>query len=840
MPRYLLPAALMAASAAGFQATTATHAGVDFERQVRPILQKCLPCHGAQQQMNGLRLDEGHAALRGGYSGAAIVAGNSASSPMILRLTSDRQGFFMPPAGDRLAAGEIATLRAWIDHGAPWPSPRKTAPAVRSSSHWSFQPLVKPAPPAVRGRSWVRNPIDAFVLSRLESEGIAPSPEAVKTTLVRRASLDLTGLPPPPELVDEFLRDSSPDAWDRLVDRLLASPHYGERWARWWLDLAHYADSDGYEKDQVRPYAWRWRHWVIEALNRDLPFDRFTIEQLAGDLLPGATNEQRVATGFLRNTLTNREAGVDRAEARFEQLVNRANTVGTVWLGLTVGCAQCHDHKYDPITQRDYYRLFAFFHAAEEENVDAPLAGEAGPYLRALPEYRKQRAELLREFEAPALQAEWEEKIGGAIREPGKVLEWDFALTSMKAMFDRAERVLKTEPARRSPRDQARLTDYFVRSPGPALGRDKKTLERLKELREKLEKLDSGFPALTQAPVMVRDQDAGGGAHLHLRGDWRQKGIPVEPGLPAVLSTAPAAPGADRLALARWLVSRENPLTARVTVNRLWQELFGRGLAATAEDFGAQGERPTHPGLLDWLAAELVDRGWSLKQFHKLLLTSATYRQSSRVRPELVSRDPDNRLLARQARLRLSAEAVRDVALAAGGLLHTAVGGPSVRPPQPAGVAELGYANSVKWKESEGTDRYRRGLYIHFQRTTPYPMLMNFDAPDSNVSCTRRQRSNTPLQALNLLNDPVFVEAAHALAWRVEQEASGGFGDRLDYAFRLCLAHPPSAEERERLGRFFDQYSGILRNQSAAAGPVSAWAAVSRVLLNLDEFITRE
>jgi hypothetical protein len=808
-------------------------AQADFARDVRPILAKrCFACHSAAQTMNGLRLDDGEAAMRGGYSGVAIAAGDSAASPLIARISSDKEGFRMPPTGDRLPESEIAALRRWIDEGARWPAAARPAAAPRKSSHWSFQPVTRPTQPVVKNRDWVRNPIDAFLAARLEKEGVAPSPEAPLTTLVRRASLDITGMPPSPQEVEAFLQDPRPGAWERLINRLLASPHYGEKWARHWLDLAHYADSDGYEKDLPRADAWRWRHWVIEALNRDVPFDRFTVEQIAGDLLPGATAEQKAATGFFRNTLKNREAGTDRAEARFEEIVNRVNTLSTTWLGLTAGCAQCHDHKYDPITQLDYYRLYAFFQAAEEESIDAPLPGEVGPYLRAAPEYRARRQKLLDEYDVPALQAEWESLLRDAITHPGRTPEWDFQLTSMQAMFDGAVRLLMLEEARRTPRQRDRLTDYFVERPGPNLGRDRAKLARLKELRGKLQELAAATPALSQAMVLEYDAEAPP-AHLYVKGDWRRKGIRVEPGTPEFLPSPGAK--ADRLALARWIVARENPLTARVTVNRVWQELFGRGLVRTAEDFGTQGEKPSHPELLDWLASEFADRGWSLKDLIRTIMTSSAYRQSSAVRRDMETHDPENVLIARQARLRLSAELVRDSVLAVSGLLETSIGGRSIRPPLPQGVAELGYAQSIKWPETEGRERYRRGLYIHFQRTTPYPMLMTFDAPESQVSCARRPRSNTPLQSLNLLNDSVFFEAAQALAWRIERECPAA--DRIGCAFRLALARAPSERESERMARYLDEQSQIFQREGAGLSP---WVGVSRVLLNLDEFITRE
>ncbi|MBL8293650.1 MAG: PSD1 domain-containing protein [Bryobacterales bacterium] len=804
--------------------------------EVKTIFQKkCYACHGVANQMNGFRLDEGEAALKGGYSGVAIVKGKSAESKLIDRVVSTRDGYRMPPAGPRLTEAEVSVLKGWIDAGVPWPASAKAGSGKSKVSHWAFQQLQQPAPPVVKNEAWVRNSIDRFVLARLEKDAITPSAEAGKATLLRRLSLDLTGLPPTPAELADFLSDTRTDAYERQVERLIGSPHYGERWARHWLDLAHYADSDGYEKDLPRPWAFRYRNWVINALNNDMLFDRFTTEQLAGDLLPNPTTEQFVATGFLRQTLTNREAGVDRDEARFEQLINRVNTVSTVWLGLTMGCSQCHNHKYDPITQKDYYSLFAFFEQAEEQEIDAPLAGEVGPYLAALPGYEKKRAALLAEFEVPALMPVWEGHMRTAITEPGKVPEWDFALTSMKAMFDHAQRVVMTPAEKRSPRDQKRLTDYFVHRNFTVIGMDKAKMERLKELRKKLDELDKTLPQFTQAYVLASDPNPSQTA-IHIRGDWKQKGIPVEPATPEVLPALKAAGKPNRLHLAQWLTAPENPLTARVFVNRVWHEFFGRGLVKTAEDFGVTGERPTNPELLDWLAAEFIKQRWSMKSLHKMIVMSAAYRQSSQARPEIDAKDPENTLLARQSRLRLPAELIRDNALYVSGLLNTEVGGKSVRPPQPAGVAELGYGG-IKWNVDSGKDRYRRGLYVHFQRTTPYPMLMSFDAPDSNVSCTRRARSNTALQSLNLLNDEVFFEAAKAMAWRLEREAQGGVSNRLDYAFRLALGRDPSDRERQRLAQYHDQQAQIFAGEKAQ---YSAWLGVSRVLLNLDEFITRE
>ena len=831
-------------------------AQADFARDIQPIFQqRCIVCHGPRQQMSGLRLDQKDAALKGGYSGAVIQPRNSAGSRLIRLVSGLESKIVMPPIGPRLTDAEIGLLRAWIDAGAPWPAAAASAnatPPASKSSHWAFQKPQRPDVPAVRGRAWVRNPVDAFVLAKLESEGIAPSAEANKSTLIRRLSLDLIGLPPTPGEVQQFLEDNRPDAYERVVDRLLDSPHYGEKWARHWLDLARYADSDGYEKDNSRPWAWRYRQWVIDAMNRDMPFDEFTIEQIAGDLLPHSTTDQKVATGFHRNTLTNREAGTDTEQFRDEQVIDRTNTIGTAWLGLTVGCAQCHDHKYDPISQKEYYQLFAFLNTAEEVNIDAPMPGELGPYLEARPAYEKKLTELMAQYKAPELQADFEQKLRFAAANPGKHADWDFAYNGFHVMVDNGAKILALGPGQRTRRQQDTLTRYFINHYDGLVTKERWKEIQFEELQGKLKELDATLPPLSQAPA-VAENDAPPKTYIHIRGDYRQKGIEVQPGTPAGLPPLPAGPQLPRLRLARWLVSRDNPLTARVTVNRMWQELFGRGLVRTSEDFGAQGERPSHPAMLDWLAVEFMDRGWSMKQMVRLLVTSAAYRQSSLARPELKERDPENALLARQSRLRLPAELIRDEALAAGGLLNPAIGGKSVRPPQPKGVSELSYGNSVKWPESQGPDRYRRGLYIHFQRTTPYPMLMNFDAPNSNLTCSRRQRSNTPLQALNLLNDPVFFEAAQSMAFRLVREAPGDFRDRLSYAFELALAREPNSRESERLAKYFDAEVSELQkdpetaqalfpNRFEGVQPVeaAAWVGVARVILNLDEFINRE
>ncbi len=827
---------------------------IDFARDIEPVFhENCYACHGPSVQMNGLRLDQQAAALEGGHSGPAILAGKSAESPLILRVTSEKKDVRMPPGDARLSQDEIAALRAWIDQGAPWPETESSGRPSRSEREnlWSFQPVRRPEPPEVNSASWVRSPIDRFILAKLDAEGIAPSPEAGRATLIRRLSLDLTGLPPAPAEVDAFVADKSPRAYEQLVDRLLDSPHYGEKWARHWLDLARYADSDGFEKDLDRPHSWRWRHWVIRALNDDMPFDQFTIEQIAGDLLPGATTEQKVATGFHRNTLKNREAGVKRGEARFDELVDRTNTLGTVWLGLTVGCAQCHDHKFDAITQKEYYQLFSLFDAAWEAEISAPLPGEIGPYLQALPEYYRQREALLEKYEIAKLQPKWEEKTVRAMDFPGESNEWDFHVTATRAMLNHADRRLKTPLEQRSRRERELLTDFFRRRYGPDLAKDDCAVESFKELNKKLSELNKTLPRPSEAYVLEQNPRPAG-TRIAIRGDWRRPGIAVEPNTPAAL---PAFPGGDeppRLRLARWLVDERNPLTARVAVNRMWQEFFGHGLVGTAGDFGTQGERPTHPELLDWLASQFSRLGWSMKSMHRTIVLSATYRQSSRSRPRLGERDPENRLLARQLRPRLSAELIRDSALAASGLLYPEIGGRSIRPQQPEGIAELTYGRS-RWITTPGPGRYRRGLYIQYKRTAPYPMLANFDTPSASVSVVQRRRSNTPLQALNLLNDPVFFEAARALAVRVLQEAQPNWNDRLRHAYRLCLAREPSSPEKDRVATFWERQKQLFENNPGMASTVAlpaisesppaemaAWVSVARALMNLDEFITRE
>ncbi|MHB1424742.1 MAG: DUF1553 domain-containing protein [Gemmataceae bacterium] len=897
---------------------------IDFARDIQPILTKhCTSCHGAKKQRSSLRLDSVRAAREGGNSGSALVPGKSGESRLILAVNGGKDDVAaMPPKGPRLHAEEIRLLRAWIDGGAPIPDSEAVVPKGNSANkHWAFQPIRRPELPKVKDPHWCRNAIDRFLLARLEKEGITPSPEADRVTLLRRVSLDLIGLPPSIKDIEDFLSDKRPDAYERVVDRLLSSPHYGERWGRHWLDLARYADSNGYSIDAPRSI-WKYRDWVIDALNKDKRFDEFVVEQLAGDLLPPPESppprgggfkggiSQRIATGFHRNTQINEEGGIDLEQFRVESIVDRTNTTGTVFLGLTIGCCQCHDHKFDPLTQREYYQLFAFFNSCEEPTLELPTPEQ----LRKRRDIRRRIAELEKQLTSLDLAT------------PERVAAWEGSLTpESRAMLSaRLQAILAIAPNGRGFRqEQAVLTAYRnfdqVRHVVGGLGQPLnylaaahiQTLLTRKTLEKKIAEIQKELPVIPTT-LILQEREKPRVTTIHLGGDFLRKGAVVNPDVPRVLP--PLAnrqrPLPDdrrtRLDLARWLVDGRNPLTARVTVNRFWQQYFGLGLVETENDFGTQGTPPSHPELLDWLATEFSApspqpsppsggegkvvspqpsppeggegkvvspqpsppsggegkvvspqpsppsggegkvvspqpsppsggegrvRGWSMKHLHRLIVTSATYRQSSRQRPELAAIDARNRLLARQNRLRLDAEVVRDVALSASGLLSRDIGGPSVFPPQPKGV----YAFTQiprNWQASSGPARYRRGLYTYFWRSAPHPDLTVFDAPEAVSTCTRRNRSNTPLQALTLLNDQGFFEFAQALAGRILRDGTGDDCERIGYAFRLCLGRRPSERERQALDR-------LLQCRSET-NPLDAWTSVARVLLNLDEFITRE
>jgi mono/diheme cytochrome c family protein len=813
---------------------------VDFVQSVEPIFAaKCYACHGPSQQVSGLRLDHGPAALAGGYGGKVILPGNPAASILFQRITAANGLKPMPMGSKGLPPDQVAIIKSWIEQGANYPI--RQAAKGSQSRHWAFQPIAKPV-----------GTIDSFIRAALAKQSLSPSKEADKPTLLRRLSLDLTGLPPTPEDLHAFLSDPSPNAYSKQVDRLLASPQFGEKWARHWLDQARYADSDGYEKDWARPWSWRWRNWVIDAINRDMPFDQFTREQLAGDLLPSPTIEQKVATGFHRHTLTNREGGIDNNQFRFENVADRATTVTSVWLGLTSGCAQCHDHKYDPFTQKDFYQMYAFFDNADEEDIDAPLPGETGLWLRKAAEFEQKREALIAQFKVREKQPAWEVDMLDARTNPGRRTDWDLAWDCLLKLTEGGdgERIIQKTAAQRTPRERRILETHFIRNYHFAVGQ--KVYKELKfdELDKKLRDLEAAYPQLTQAYI-ISENASPKQSRLRIRGDFKQLGISVEPDAPAFLPPLKKqAPRATRLDLAAWLTSPENPLTARVTVNKIWQELFGHGLVKTAEDFGLMGSRPSHPELLDLLASKFKDEGWSRKQIIREIVHSATYKQSSASRPELTEKDPENKWLARQSRVRLNAESIRDAALFAAGLLDLSkLGGPSIKPPQPDGVTSIGYARGTKWEVSPGAEQYRRGLYIHFQRTTPYPLLMNFDAPRSTTAACRRGRSNTSLQALNLLNDPVFLEAAETLALRLLREGPSTIQGRIQLASQLVLNRAASPAEVERLSQYLDQQRTLFTNEKTLpVHPIpnidpaehASWTALASVLLNLDEFLTRE
>ncbi len=791
---------------------------VDYIREVKPLLaEHCYKCHGAQQQKSGLRLDTATFALKGGDNGAGLKPGKSVDSLMIQTTRGTHDSIAkMPYKKPELTEAQITLLARWIDEGAKAPADEKP----ESGKHWAFIP---PQRPAVPGSG---NPIDAFIRARLVKEKIAPSPEASRETLLRRVSLDLVGLPPTSQEIDAFLADTRSDAYERVVERLLASPHYGERWGRWWLDAARYSDSNGYSIDAPRQI-WKYRDWVVAALNRDMPFDQFALEQLAGDLLPNPTLEQKVATGFNRNTQINQEGGIDPEQFRVESVMDRVSTFGTVFLGLTIGCAQCHDHKFDPIKQREYYQLFAFFNNTVQDGHGSATPGglleitnEFEPKENLEKEIEETRADLERFLDTKgAVVTKWEESLTEEAR------------AKLKAPVKTA---LKQPWSERKLEQKRAVYAAFNANDGEFKSRNSK-LTKLEKSKAK--------PVTTLVMQELKEPRA---TTVLIKGDFTRPGDKVSPGVPAALHplTVDSATPTNRLALARWVAQPENPLTARVIMNRVWQQYFGRGLVETENDFGTQGIPPTHPELLDWLACELVkpskaeEKAWSLKRIHRFIVTSATYRQSSRARPELATIDSNNRLLARQSRLRLDAELVRDVALSTSGLLSQKIGGPPVFPPQPDGVMTLGQSKR-EWKASGNEDRYRRALYTYFWRATPHPALVVFDAPDAFSACTRRLRSNTPLQALTLLNDQQFYEFAEALAKRAMSSPAKNDRERIDSTFRLCLGRKPSTAEEQRLEQLLEQQVKQEQGDNQTKRR-AAWTTLARVMLNLDETITRE
>lgn len=1066
------PSALALAAAILFLSLLLAAEQVDYRRDVQPILEKnCYACHGEKIQMQGLRLDTVAGILKGGDRGPVVVPGKSVESRLIQAVTGAEGLVRMPFQGSPLAKEQIALLKAWIDQGAKPSAGEQSGAAEKSrvagsTTHWAYVPPKRPEEPRVRNQAWIRNPIDSFVLARLERERLKSSPEADKATSLRRVSLDLTGLPPTLAEVEAFLADRSPDAYEKQVDRLLHSPRYGERMAMQWLDLARYADTHGYHIDSHRDM-WRWRDWVIDAFNRNVSFDRFTLEQLAGDLLPNPTVQQKMATGFNRNHMINFEGGAIPDEYLTEYVVDRVETTATVWMGLTMGCARCHDHKYEPINQKEFYRFFAFFHNVAEKGLDG-RTGNADPVVKLpSPEQRRELEELTCEIEekeravvektVAGLQAEWEKTRLETLPEPPRngllahyELDSSLADTSgnyrhartlrgevtyssgqvfraadfsgethvelgQVAAFERTDpftlalwvrtgapremavlqklasadgrrglelafdhsihvgdlkrgaylyfrliqrwpeqaiairtkdrlfqsnwyhiaiaydgsgkasgltlflngkrepfevlldnlagsiqnlsplelgnkniglpykgqmddfrvynrplapaevetlaihlpiRAILSEAAGKRSKDQReKLREYFLAYDAPHSYR---TLHaELKSLKARKERLEKIIPTSMVMDELKKPRET----FLLVRGDYRQKGEKVEPGFPAVLPALPKDAPRNRLGLARWLVDPAHPLTARVAVNRFWQMYFGVGLVKTSEDLGSQGEPPSHPELLDWLATEFIRTGWDVKAVQRLIVTSATYRQSSRMTPELRAKDPENRLLARGPRFRLPAEMVRDNALSASGLLNEQMGGPGVFPYQPKGLwEEIAYGDvysAQSYAAGSGKDLYRRSMYTFWKRTSPPPSLAIFDAPDREKCTARRPVTNTPLQALALMNDPTYVESARALAQRMMTEAGKDPARRIAFAFRLATARAPSPRElqilRETAGKQLAHYR---RNKDAAGkllrvgesrfdpkldvSELAAWTTVASTILNLDETITKE
>ena len=1016
---------------------------VNFSRDIQPIFQAhCVGCHGSKKQEANLRLDEKASALR------VITPGQSAQTRLLQRLLGLNGEPRMPLHHAALPLAQIELIKHWIDEGAIWSLGDSEQSAIRNpqsaiQKHWAFVAPTRPVIPAVKNKAWVKNPIDNFVLAKLEQHGLAPSPEAAKTQLIRRVSLDLTGLPPTIEEVENFVADTSPNAYEKLVDRLLSSPHYGEQWGRHWLDVARYADTNGFEKDQARTI-WPYRDWVIKAFNQNMPFDQFTTEQLAGDLLPQHPDQQqaldqKIATGFLRNSMRNEEGSVYPEQFRVESLTDRVDTMGKAFLGLTINCAQCHTHKFDPIKHDEYYKFYAFFNSDEEPYLEVPseeirkkraeitskithiedeLLARDMDLQRRLTEWEKQslnyhddwetlkideffssrakveeycddgsirvesyrytdatffikaktqrknitgfRLELLTDpalrrngpgvsengtlslseftaeatpvgakqpgeiifsqaqadFERPDApvkfaidgdqQTGWNSDAGPGLRNQDRKIVFttktpiggeggtnlSFALfhqqgkvqitgrlrlavtTAATPGFDplpaTVRRIISLPAQQRTEAQQREVLRYFI-------SLDEKSVAAKKAIEEVIKEWPDSTTTLTLAARSTPRE-----TKIFKRGDWRNKGETVTPDTPSFLNPLPKDAPRNRLGLAQWVVAKENPLTARVIVNRVWQQYFGNGFVASPEDFGTRCEAPSHPELLDWLAVAfrdgiadcgmgIADCGtqaknpsskWGMKAIHRLIVTSATYRQSSQINPQSQirnpqSEDPYNKWLARAPRLRVEAETIRDLSFAAAGLLSHKIGGAPVFPPIPDGVLDLAFGGAMKWETSQGEDRYRRAMYTFWKRSVPYPSLSTFDAPNADVSCPRRIRSNTPLQALTTLNDKLFMEAAQGLALRVWKEGGNNDRSKLHYAFQLCTARKPDQlEEQELLTLLQTEYENFQGKTAMAVyvsaadlanlppdvdlHKVAAWTMVARVLLNLDETITRK
>ena len=771
-------------------------APVSYNADIRPIFNdKCIACHGGVKQSSGFSVLFREEALQPAKSGLhAIVPGNAEESELMRRITHTDPEERMPADHESLDDEEIRLLRKWIDEGAAW------------ETHWAYIKPSRDLTPPNMNNSWVSNGIDGFVLEKMREAGVSPAPEATKEKLIRRVSLDLIGLPPTHEEVKNFVADDSPEAYEDVVDRLLASPHFGERWASMWLDLARYGDSQAYQKDPHRNI-WPYRDWLIMALNAGMPFDQFTIEQLAGDLLENPTRDQLLATAYHRNTMSNDEGGTDDEEFRVTAVLDRINTTFEVWQGTTMSCVQCHSHPYDPFLHEEYYNLYAFFNNTEDAD-----KGHEKPVLRAFSPAHDDEAEAL---------IIWFEKNCAT----------DIPTASSNESLSLVERYDRVIAISENP--QAKCAKAFE------LPNWKKRLAKLKSIKP------TKTPILRELPP-----DSSRTSRVFERGNWLVHGDTVKPDVPASLPHMKATYPKNRLGLAQWLVDEENPLTARVIANRFWEQIFGIGIVETLDDFGSQGAAPSHPELLDWLAVTFqFEQAWETKSLLKMMVMSSTYRQASAADPSLHEQDPANRLLARGSRFRLPAEQIRDQALAVGGLLSKKMYGPSVMPPQPAGTWQV-IRNVMRWENAEDENRYRRGLYTYWRRSSPYPSMMSFDTPSREFCVSRRIRTNTPLQALVVLNDTVYVEAAVGLAHRMHTEAGPTAKEQLRYGVELALAHPPSEVQQSTLASFFDNsrahyelhpelVADLVPDTLSQEPAMAALINSANVILNLDEFLNK-
>ncbi len=827
-------------------------AKIEFNRDVRPILSDtCFKCHGfdPKHREAGRRFDTREGALAENDGVRAIVPGDLKASEAHLRLRSTDRDEQMPPrkSGKTLTARQKAILDKWIEQGAEY------------QEHWAYIKPTRPAVPEVRDSGQpVRNPIDAFVQARLAERGLKPSPQADAQTLVRRVNFDLVGLPPKPEEIDALANTGTPDAYEAAVAKLLASPHYGERMAVPWLDIVRFADTIGYHSDNARN-VWPYRDYVIRAFNENKRFDQFTIEQLAGDLLPKSTQEQKVGSAFNRLLLSTEEGGAQAKDYESRMLTDRVRAVGTVWLGHTIGCAQCHDHKYDPVTTRDFYAMGAFFADIKEASIGkredgmlvVPPAQEAqlAKLDGGIVEAKKQLTTVTPQLDAAQQQWEADVRLFEAtlpeLRKDAKAAEVD------KTAARKAQDALKKEPKDRNAKDKDAIRDYF-RSKATALFR-----KEIDGVTVAQRERDAFYNPLPKCLVSVSDKPRT--VRILPRGNWMdESGEVVQPALLHFLPQPKFEDGRKltRLDLAQWLVARDNPLTARVFVNRLWKQFFGVGLSKVLDDVGTQGEPPVNPALLDWLAVEFMDSGWDVKHMVRLIVTSHTYRQVSTASKELLARDPENRELARQSRFRLDAELVRDNALSIAGLLVPKIGGPSVKPYQPAGYWENLNFPAREWQNDTNENQWRRGLYTWWQRSYLQPSMVAFDAPSREESCAERVRSNIPQQALALLNDPTYVEAARAFAARIVKEGGRDTAERIAWAYHQALGRAPRADELQVTMTLFGKHLALYAGDGAAAeqliktgqapqtadvnaSELAAWTNVARVILNLHETITR-